>query len=110
MDFDALYHFIFETYEGIGISILVCIVICIVLAFIMEDGSVSYVKSQDLVDNAVNDTATQVQGTLKINGTVIDAEHAHAMPKGSEGIGAYVTTFFILSDGTYVKYSDSLLN
>ena len=36
MDFDALYHFIFETYEGIGISILVCIVICIVLAFIME--------------------------------------------------------------------------
>ena len=36
MDFDALYHFIFETYEGIGISILVCILICIVLAFIME--------------------------------------------------------------------------
>lgn len=80
------------------------------MAFIMEDGSVSYVKSQDLVDNAVNDTATQVQGTLKINGAVIDVEHAHAMPKGSEGIGAYVTTFFILSDGTYVKYSDSLLN
>ena len=36
MDFDALYHFIFETYEGIGISILVCIAICIILAFIME--------------------------------------------------------------------------
>ena len=36
MDFDQLYHFVFETYEGIGISILVCVVICTLLAFIME--------------------------------------------------------------------------
>ena len=36
MDFDQLYHFIFETYEGIGISILVFLVICALLAFILE--------------------------------------------------------------------------
>ena len=36
MDFDQLYHFVFETYTGIGISILVCVVICTLLAFIME--------------------------------------------------------------------------
>lgn len=36
MDFDQLYHFVFETYEGIGISILVCLAICTLLAFVME--------------------------------------------------------------------------
>lgn len=80
------------------------------MAFVMEDGSVAYIKSQDLVDSAINDTAAQVQGTFKIDGTVTDAETVYAFPKGSEGIGAYVTTFFILSDGSYIKYSDSLLN
>lgn len=79
-------------------------------AFIMEDGSVMYIKNEDLVNSALNGTAAQVQNTLKINGSVVRAEQVNVMPKGSEGIGAYVTTFFILSDGTYVKYSDSLLN
>ncbi|MBE6471242.1 MAG: hypothetical protein Q3963_07280 [Coriobacteriaceae bacterium] len=36
MDFDQLYHFIFETYEGIGISIVVFLVVCIVAAAILE--------------------------------------------------------------------------
>ena len=36
MDLDALYHLIFETYEGIGISILTFLVICTLLAFVME--------------------------------------------------------------------------
>lgn len=36
MDFSQLYHLIFETYEGVGISILVFLVICIVAAFILE--------------------------------------------------------------------------
>mgnify|MGYP007070000392 CR=1 FL=1 len=36
MDFDQLYHFVFETYEGIGISIVVCLLLCIALAAIME--------------------------------------------------------------------------
>ena len=36
MDFDALYHLIFESYEGIGISLLVFLAVCTLLAFIME--------------------------------------------------------------------------
>jgi hypothetical protein len=36
MDFDQLYHLIFETYEGIGISILVFLVVCALLAFLLE--------------------------------------------------------------------------
>ena len=36
MDFDAMYHFVFETYEGIGISIVVFLVVCVLLAVILE--------------------------------------------------------------------------
>lgn len=36
MDFDAIYHFIFETYEGIGISIAAVLVLCVIAAFISE--------------------------------------------------------------------------
>ena len=36
MDFDQLYHFIFETYEGIGVSILVFLLVCALLAFLLE--------------------------------------------------------------------------
>ena len=36
MDFDSLYHFVFETYEGIGISILVCLLLCVLLSVILE--------------------------------------------------------------------------
>ena len=36
MDFDAMYHFVFETYEGIGLSIVVFLVVCILLAVILE--------------------------------------------------------------------------
>lgn len=36
MDFDAIYHFVFETYEGIGISIVVFLILCVALAAIME--------------------------------------------------------------------------
>ena len=54
MDFDQLYHFIFETYEGIGISILICLVVCILLAFIMEKNArkrfVDRPKSEDDFD------------------------------------------------------------
>lgn len=36
MDFDQLYHFVFETYAGIGVSILACAAVCIVLAALLE--------------------------------------------------------------------------
>lgn len=83
-------------------------------AFIMEDGNVAYIKNDDLVNSALNGTAAQIAGNLKIDGSVIRAEHVTVTPKNAPeeaaGVGAYNTTFFILSDGTYVKFSDSLLN
>lgn len=36
MDWDGLYHFVFETYQGVGISILVCLAICVIAAYITE--------------------------------------------------------------------------
>lgn len=36
MNLNELYHFLFETYEGIGLSIVVCLVICVLLCIIME--------------------------------------------------------------------------
>ncbi len=51
MDFDQLYHFIFETYEGIGISILVCVVICTLLAFIMERRTRKIYRDRPKSDN-----------------------------------------------------------
>lgn len=31
-----LYHFLFETYQGIGVLVLISLVICIILAAILE--------------------------------------------------------------------------
>jgi hypothetical protein len=36
MDWDGLYHFFFETYQGVGLSILICLLICVVAAYITE--------------------------------------------------------------------------
>jgi hypothetical protein len=36
MDWDGLYHFVFETYQGVGVSILVCLVLCVIAAVITE--------------------------------------------------------------------------
>lgn len=36
MDFAELYHFIFETYEGIGLTILVCLVLSTIIAAVLE--------------------------------------------------------------------------
>ena len=36
MDFESIYHFIFETYAGLGILMGGCLVICVILAFVLE--------------------------------------------------------------------------
>lgn len=36
MDFAELYHFLFETYEGIGIMILACLVLTTIIAAVLE--------------------------------------------------------------------------
>lgn len=36
MDWAALYHFLFETYEGVAILIGACLVICVIACVVME--------------------------------------------------------------------------
>ena len=36
MDFGEIYHFLFETYAGMGVLIGVTLVLCIIIAFLLE--------------------------------------------------------------------------
>ena len=36
MDFAEIYHFLFETYAGIGVLVGISLVLCIIIAFILE--------------------------------------------------------------------------
>ena len=36
MDFGSIYHFLFETYVGIGVLIGVSLVVCIIIAALLE--------------------------------------------------------------------------
>ena len=36
MDFAAIYHFLFETYAGIGVLVAVSLVLCIIIAALLE--------------------------------------------------------------------------
>jgi hypothetical protein len=36
MDWDGLYHFLFETYAGMGVLVLIVFVISLIACFIME--------------------------------------------------------------------------
>ncbi|MGN0262547.1 MAG: DUF6724 family protein [Eggerthellaceae bacterium] len=36
MDLQGAYHFLFETFQGIGVLFLVAIVVCLIACFIME--------------------------------------------------------------------------
>ena len=36
MDFGAIYHFLFETYAGIGVLVAVSLVLCVIIAAVLE--------------------------------------------------------------------------
>ena len=36
MDFGEIYHFLFETYAGIGVLVVVSLVLCIIIAAVLE--------------------------------------------------------------------------
>ena len=36
MDFSAIYHFLFETYAGIGVLVGISLVLCIIIAAVLE--------------------------------------------------------------------------
>ncbi len=78
------------------------------VAFIMENGTVSYIPTEELVRGVVDNGVATIKGTLGIDGFVVDA---FTVGVGEEGAGGgYATTIFVLSDGTYIKYDDSMLN
>lgn len=36
MDFGEIYHFLFETYAGIGVLVGISLVLCVIIAFLLE--------------------------------------------------------------------------
>ena len=36
MDFGEIYHFLFETYAGIGVLVGISLVLCVIIAFVLE--------------------------------------------------------------------------
>ena len=36
MDFGAIYHFLFETYVGIGVLVAISLVVCVIIAAVLE--------------------------------------------------------------------------
>ena len=79
------------------------------IVFLMEDGTVSYIKTEDLINSLISNNTAQVQKTLKIDGFVTDIDTVSAFPQGKD-TGGFSVTFFTLSDGTFIQYDDSLLN
>ena len=74
------------------------------IGFIMTDGSIKYIPMYDAVEN--NDFS--VKGSLKIDGYVVDAVNV-AVKDIERGYGGYRATGFVLRDGAYLEYDDSML-
>lgn len=57
MDFESLYHFLFETYAGIGLLIAACLIVSIIASAVMEVKTFSKlrVNPEDEIRN-FNDT------------------------------------------------------
>ena len=71
--------------------------------FLMEDGTVQYFK----LAGADEKTSYKIEGTLKIDGVVIDVVSFNV--SDLEAQGGYGSTVFVLSDGSIVKFNESML-
>ena len=71
------------------------------IGFIMEDGRVAYFRLYDF------DASSSVDATryLKIDKIVTDALRVNV----SENVGGYGSTIFVMSDGSFVEYNESML-
>ena len=78
-----------------------------IISFIMEDGSVEYFPLYEAFDTGNFNS----RGKLKINGMVTDIiENVGVGSKNPEAVGGYGTTLFVKKDGTFEKFSSSMLN
>ena len=74
------------------------------IGFIMADGSVKYTSP---INEALNNDLS-IKGTLVINGQVANAVDVNVADL-ERGYGGYGATIFVLSDGSYLEYNDSML-
>ena len=74
------------------------------LGFIMADGSVKYTLP---IHEAVSSNDLSIKGNLAVEGKVNDAVDV-SVADAERGYGGYGATVFVLSDGSYVKYNDSM--
>ena len=72
------------------------------VGFIMKDGSVKYFSFFD----AMNKNEYTLK-TLNLDGKVVDSLKMTSDDEG--GIGGYVTNVFVLDDGTFVKFDNSMV-
>lgn len=72
------------------------------IGFIMEDGTIPYFSLYDAIANG----DYEVDGILKFDTPVVDALQINV----AEGYTGYGSTVFVMSDGSYVKFDESMLN
>ena len=78
-----------------------------IVSFIMEDGSVEYFPLYEAFDTGNFNS----RGKMKINGMVTDIiENVGVGSRNPEAVGGYGTTLFVKKDGTFEKFSSSMLN
>ena len=75
------------------------------IGFIMVDGSVEYFPFIESMANNSFDASKK----LHIDGYVIGAKRITAGPTDPSAMGGYNSTVFILTDGNFIKYKDSML-
>ena len=73
------------------------------IGFIMEDGTINYFRFG--YDN-VSDSSYVANNKLKIDGFVVDGLNIH-VPQ--ENYGGYPSTVFVLKDGNYSQFNESML-
>lgn len=70
------------------------------IGFIMTDGTVKYIPYESITNKDFS-----VKGTLNIDGYVVSTTEVSV----HNGMSGYAATVFVLRDGTFVKFDDSML-
>ena len=75
------------------------------IGFIMTDGTVLYFPLIEAMEN----NSFAIKGKLNIDGFVTNAVEITVGPTDPNARGGYGSTVFVLSDGSFVKYNESML-
>jgi len=75
------------------------------IGFIMADGSIEYFPFIESMKNNSFDASKK----LHIDGYVVDAKQITVGSTDPSAVGEYNSTAFVLNDGKFVKYEDSML-